>query len=60
MNGSHVAIGDKEIVFNPFTKEEVQNALEILEDLEVNTTFSTPFLSIRSHDVTEAWAKQIV
>ncbi|MEG0452114.1 MAG: HAD family hydrolase [Coprobacillus sp.] len=59
LNGAYIEANQNIIGHHPFSSRQLQKAYEIVEEDEVHATFSTPSLSIRNHDVSKEWKKQI-
>lgn len=59
LNGAYVEIEGEVIHNDVLSLNQLQTACDILFSYNTNATFNTPNLSIRSHDVSLEWKKQI-
>jgi len=59
LNGTYVIAGENVVSSRFFTQEQLDKAFEIVSSFDTNATFNTPHVSVRSHDVSKEWKKQI-
>lgn len=59
LNGAYVEVCGQTIGCQNLSLQQLQKAYEIIEYYQTSATFSTPEFSIRNHDVSSAWKKQI-